>query len=138
MKKIVFMSLLGIVTLSSCKKQLFEKYETDVKNSSQVKNFADLKVSENFDWKTNKAINFQYTGFKTVQPVKTTLTISSVDGKTVFYAGLQLMEENMQTKLVVPNTYTQILVTYGNFAQTFSTKSTQIIFSCLTVTEDEQ
>ncbi len=103
---------------------------------SSAKKFNEIKTSENFDWKTTNELTFNYVGIPTIQPVKTTLTISSEDGKIVFYAGTQDMSSNFQTKLAVPTNMSNIVVKYGAVSKIYSTNVSAISFDILPTLAD--
>lgn len=129
MKKLMILSLIAIVGLTSCKKQLTEKQ--DKPNDNKVTKFSELKTSESFDWKTTNEITFKYVGIPTIEPVRTTLTISSEDGKKIFYAGNQEMAKSFEMKLAVPTNMNNLVVKYGAVSKTFSTSLSQISFDIL-------
>ena len=134
MKKLLILSLLAIVGLSSCKKQFNENQDIP---SNPSKKFSELKASENFDWKTTNAITFKYVGIPTFTPTKTTLSITSEDGKIVYYAGTQDMSSNFETKLAIPSNQSQIIVKYGAVSKTYSTSLSTISFDILPTLDNE-
>lgn len=136
MKKLLLLSLIAFATLTSCKKQLTENQ--DLPKNSLTKKFSELKTTESFDWKTNKELTFNYVGFPTINPVKTTLTISSEDGKVVLYSGMQEMSANLEVKLAIPTNMGTIKVKYGAVEKTYQTNVSKISFDILPVLEIEQ
>jgi len=129
MKKIMILSLFALVGLTSCKKQLNEN--KDLPSNPNPKKFSELKTSESFDWKTTNEVIFSYVGIPTIEPVKTTLTITSEDGKTVLFAGNQEMAKSFQTKLAIPTNMNKVLVKYGAVTKTYNTNVSIISFDIL-------
>lgn len=136
MKKFIILSFLAAISLSACKKNLTDN--TDLPNGNTTKKFSELKTSEGFNWKTNKELTFNYVGFPTINPVKTTLTISSEDGKVVLYSGMQEMSANLEVKLAIPTNMGTIKVKYGAVEKTYQTNVSKISFDILPVLEIEQ
>jgi hypothetical protein len=130
MKKLLIVSMFAIVGLTSCKKQ-FNEHQELPKNVSSAKKFSEIKTSENFDWKTTNEVTFRYIGVPTIEPVKTTLTIISEDGKVVLYSGNQLMSSNFETKLAIPTNMKNIVVKYGAVTKSFNTSLPIIAFDIL-------
>ena len=135
MKNLIILSVFALLGLTSCKKQMNENQDLPNTGSS-AKKFNEIKTSENFDWKTTNELTFNYAGIPTIEPVKTTLTISSEDGKIVFYAGTQEMSSNFQTKLVVPTNMSNIVVKYGAVSKIYSTNVSAISFDILPTLAD--
>ena len=130
MKKLLIVSMFALVGLTSCKKQFNENQDLP-KNVSSAKKFSEIKTSENFDWKTTNEVTFRYIGVPTIEPVKTTLTIISEDGKVVLYSGNQLMSSNFETKLAIPTNMKNIVVKYGAVSKSFNTSLPIIAFDIL-------
>ena len=136
MKKLLIVSFFAIVGLTSCKKQFNENQDLP-KNVAPAKKFSEIKTSENFDWKTTNEITFKYVGIPTIEPVKTTLTISSEDGKTVLFSGNQEMAKSFEMKLAVPTNMNNLVVKYGAVSKTFSTSLPIISFDILPTVTNE-
>jgi hypothetical protein len=132
----LLLSFIAFATLTSCKKQLTE--DQDLPKNSLTKKFSELKTSESFDWKTTKELTFNYVGIQTIQPVKTTLTVSSEDGKVVLFSGLQEMSANFQIKLAIPTNMSTLKVKYGAVEKTYQTNVSAISFDILPTLENEQ
>jgi hypothetical protein len=130
MKKLLIVSFFAIVGLTSCKKQFNENQDLP-KNVAPAKKFSEIKTSENFDWKTTNEITFKYVGIPTIEPVRTTLTISSEDGKKIFYAGNQEMAKSFEMKLAVPTNMNNLVVKYGAVTKTYNTNLPIIAFDIL-------
>lgn len=137
MKKLIIIALIGIASLSSCKKQLLDKYEQEKIDTPTAKKFAEIKADANFDWKTAKKIVFNYQSMQTISEINATLSIMSVDGKVVFYTGNQLMNKDMQLTLIIPAHINEIVVKYGAITKSFSTNSSQVNFNVLPTETNE-
>ena len=135
MKKFIILSFLAAISLTSCKKNLTENQ--DLPTGNNIKKFSELKTSESFDWKTTNELTFNYAGIPTIEPVKTTLTITSEDGKVVLYAGLQEMSANLQIKLAIPTNMNTLKVKYGAVEKTYQTNVSTIAFDILPILENE-
>jgi hypothetical protein len=136
MKKLMIIAAIAIAGLSSCKKSLMEK-ETPVTKTQEVSKFAEIKVQENFDWKTTKEFNLNVSGLETIAPVQGTMKVTSDDGKIVFYQGSHKMNESFATKFMVPAHIKGLNVSFGSITKNFSTLAQQIQFDYLTETTAE-
>jgi hypothetical protein len=101
------------------------------KNVAPAKKFSEIKTSENFDWKTTNEVTFRYVGIPTIGTVKTTLTISSEDGKTVLFSGNQDMAKSFETKLAIPTNMRNLVVKYGAVTKSYNTSLPIIAFDIL-------
>jgi hypothetical protein len=131
MKNLLILASIAVLGLSSCKKDWMEKV-TPATNTQEVSKFSELKVQENFDWKTSKEYNLSVRGLETISPVQGTMIVSSDDGKIIFYQGLHKMNENFNSKFMVPVHIKGLTISFGSITKNFSTLNKQIQFDYLT------
>jgi hypothetical protein len=136
MKKLMIIAAIAIAGLSSCKKSLMEK-ATPVNRTQNASKFAEIKVQENFDWKTTKEFSLNVSGLETIAPVQGTMKVTSDDGKIVFYQGSHKMNESFNVKFLVPSHIKGLNVSFGSITKNFSTLAQQIQFDYLTETTAE-
>jgi hypothetical protein len=131
MKNLLILASIAVLGLSSCKKDWMEKVTPETK-TQEVSKFSELKVQENFDWKTSKEFSLSVTGLQTIAKVNGTLVVTSDDGKITFYQGNHAMDQSFVTKFNVPVHIKGIVVNYGSITKNFSTNSNQIQFDYIT------
>ena len=100
------------------------------------KTMNDLKAPAMFNWSTEIPVEFKITGLPTIVPVKSTLTISRVDG-TPLYSSLHLMDQNLTINLTVPSTETQLVLKYGSVSYPVAIMNKQASFSFIPVIEEK-
>jgi hypothetical protein len=61
MKKLLAIALFGILMGTSCKKETAEF--TPVSNTEKATSTSEIKVSDNFDWKTTKEVSLNLIGY---------------------------------------------------------------------------
>lgn len=128
MKKLLILTVLSLIGLTSCKKNL----ETpDPKNSDQANLFKEIKADENFSWKTSSEITLNVSPLSTPVKIVNTLKVSSADGKTIYLSRLASMDEALIEKLTIPITEKSLKVSFGSISKTFNTTATFIEFDYL-------
>ncbi|MDP1727887.1 MAG: hypothetical protein Q8M15_13970 [Bacteroidota bacterium] len=127
MKKILIIAVIAIFALTACKKTLMDKV-TPPSDPNKVSQFNQIKASANFDWKTTKAIQLNVQGFATQAPINKTLWVTTVDGKTVYFNAMHLMDQNLTAQLAIPSNVQEVLVSYGTISKKYSTQLSSIIF----------
>ena len=122
MKKLVFIFILLIITLISCKK-------VDINPSDTPKPTKELIVNSNFDWKTSKEITLNIIGLKSISPqIQNTLYVKSSIGDTTYYMDILVMNADYIIKFTVPTTETKIVLVYGSKTKTIDLLSNEITF----------
>lgn len=123
MKKLVFIVILLVITLISCKK-------VDVNPSdNSPKSTKELIVNSNFNWKTSKEITLNVIGLKSVNSqIQNTLYVKSSIGDTTYYNDILVMNTDYIIKFTVPTTETKIVLVYGSKTKTIDLLSNEITF----------
>jgi len=122
MKKLVFIFILLIITLISCKK-------VDINPSDTPKPTKELIVNSNFDWKTSKEITLNIIGLKSVNSqILNILYVKSSIGDTTYYMDILVMNADYIIKFTVPTTETKIVLVYGSKTKTIDLLSNEIAF----------
>jgi len=99
--------------LSGCHK------DTDTRPEQPVNSINDLKVNEEFDWKTTRQIVLSVTGMSDLPlEIKKTIRISTTDGGIVFSAQLIDMRQNSQINFSVPTYISDVLIQCGTIQDT--------------------
>jgi hypothetical protein len=129
MNKFFFLFAFIAFGLTSCKKDLIER-ATPV-SSNSVSKFSEIKASETFDWKTSKAITLQVKGFQSISDAKSTLKVTSLDGKIIFYQAAHAMSETFNTQIMVPSHIKDLSISYGSIQKNVSTSINNISFNYL-------
>ncbi|MDZ4668511.1 MAG: hypothetical protein SGJ00_11610 [bacterium] len=133
MKNLMIIAAIAVLGLSSCKKDLMDRVTPTSKTQTQdASKFAEIRVQENFDWKTSKEFTMNVAGLETIAPINSTIKVTSDDGKIVFYQGLHGMNESFQTKFMVPAHIKGIIVSFGSISKNYGTLAKQIQFNYLT------
>lgn len=108
MKKLLAIAFVTLLLGTSCKKEMFEEKNltsTPTKSSNATKT-ADLKVSENFDWKTTQATKITLTGYANAR-----VQILSLSGEVLETSRLET-NKAYTTLLTLPKTEKKILLSY--------------------------
>lgn len=133
MKNLIILASIAVLGLSSCKKDWIEKVTPkDNGQTTATSKFSDLKVQESFDWKTSKEFTLKVNGLQTIGETNGTFTVTSDDGKIVFYQGNHTMNQNFVTTFMVPVHIKGLVVKFGSISKNFSTLAQQIQFDYLT------
>ena len=128
MKKNIFIKwiplvvILGVLTLSGCKKT-----ESSVSPETPQTIF-DLKVSLDFNWKTVKAVTVNISGLPVPVKVRNTFYVKSADGKAIYYNDLLEMDQNYTIQVSVPSYETQIVASYGTISKTLDISGSTVSF----------
>jgi len=123
MKKLVFLMVLLVMTLFSCRKM-----DIDPINNNPVPT-TELQASSSFDWKTSKDITLNIIGMKDINPnISNILYVKSSNGDTIYYNDLLVMINNYTIKFAVPTTETNVIVIYGSKTQMIDLLSNTITF----------
>ncbi|MCF8255351.1 MAG: hypothetical protein K9H61_01740 [Bacteroidia bacterium] len=130
MKNTVLVGLLAIGMMASCKKDLIEKFNEDhaTSQTTKVSSFNQIKASETFDWSTTKKVTLNVTGLKTMVPIKNTLKVTDVDGKTVYHSANLAMDESVNFQLDLPTSVAEVIINFGSISKKLSTTSGKIEF----------
>jgi hypothetical protein len=121
--------------LSSCKKDLIESADLSTPQTV-TSDFKKLKVSADFDWNTNKVVDFKVVGLQTMATINRTLIVSSLDGKQIYFNSLHQMDQNLQTRFTMPKNIKSVKVTYGTIEKVVNSVSSEISFDFIPVSAD--
>ncbi|MCG9880247.1 MAG: hypothetical protein MH472_06585 [Bacteroidia bacterium] len=107
MKKLLAIAFVTVVLGSSCKKEfLEEKYQAAPAKTSNATKTADLKVSENFDWKTTQNISLTLTGYANAR-----VQILTTQGEVIETSRLET-NKSYTTVLTLPKTEKKVILSY--------------------------
>ncbi|OYU96359.1 MAG: hypothetical protein CFE21_08150 [Bacteroidetes bacterium B1(2017)] len=113
MKKITNILLIALVlqvSLSSCKKNLVDKYEETKPTNVTAKSVKEIKAPANFNWNTSNTVSFTFKGISG-DARKSTLTITD-DNNNILFRKLQPASENYTGNLELPAHVNKINVKY--------------------------
>lgn len=126
MKKLIIATYLIVVGMSACKKDLVTRYEelNQNQNSSKtIEKLSDVKVSDNFDWKTTKNIDLTLTGY-----ANSLVEVISEDG-TVLEKAMLKTNEPYITKINMPSANGKIYLKYMGQNIPLETSAKQVSYT---------
>jgi hypothetical protein len=127
-KSKLFAGLALVIAVSACTKvKDVEINPTVVKPAS----FKEIKVSDNFLWKTTASISIHVQGFNSIVPVTKTFIVSSEDQKEVYYAANALMSESFKAQFSLPTYVKKVKVNYGTISKLIDVNANSINFDYL-------
>jgi hypothetical protein len=107
MKNLITFALLAILSLSSCKKNLEDKFnETNESKNTKAKNTSELVVAENFNWETSKITNLKLIANENYPAV-----IYSLEGELVAKTMVLAGKENL-VPITLASTQKQVRVVF--------------------------
>lgn len=124
-KHILTLIILGATFLTSCKKDLVEKYDQS-KNVAKVvaKNTNEVKAPENFSWNTNRIITITSTPI--INDVRVAvLKVTSTEG-VVLFTQLHKVKDPINLKLEIPSIYEKVNVVFCGIQKTYDTKGGKV------------
>lgn len=104
MKKLITLALFGILMGSSCKKETTEF--APVKNAPKATSTSEMKVNDNFNWKTTKDVSLDLIGYANAPVI-----ITRMSGEIVEKAFLST-NAKYNTIVSVPSTDKQVILLY--------------------------
>jgi hypothetical protein len=128
MKKLLILTVISLIGLTSCKKNLETPEE---KSSVQAKSFKEIKTNDQFSYNTSNEITLNVSPMITPNRIVNTLRVSSTDGKTIYISRLASMDEALTEKFIIPSTEKSLTVSFGSIRKTFNTTATLIEFDYL-------
>jgi len=128
MKKLLILTVISLIGLTSCKKNLETPEE---KSSVQAKSFKEIKTNDQFSYNTRNEITLNVSPMITPNRIVNTLRVSSTDGKTIYISRLASMDEALTEKFIIPSTEKSLTVSFGSIRKTFNTTATLIEFDYL-------
>jgi hypothetical protein len=127
-KFIILISDITIVSLTSCEKSV------DIAPNPQT-NIEYIKFDDTFNWSTGSPVTLNITGLPTVVSVKNTLTISLLNGSTVF-TQLHSLDQDLVINLTIPSTEKELMLKYGSATYTVPVVNNKADFSFIPVIQD--
>ncbi|MFZ4797813.1 MAG: hypothetical protein ACOYMA_09985 [Bacteroidia bacterium] len=125
-----------LVAASSCTKI---KSVEEVPNTSKPTSFKEIKVTDNFKWKTTNSITLNVQGFEGITPTANTFIVSSEDKKDVYFASNTLMSESFKANFDLPIHVKKVSVNFGTISKVLDVNANNINFDyLLPVTEEIQ
>lgn len=91
-----------VLALISCSKEV-EKQDLSANASSSL----DLKVPENFDWKTTQEVEVEFKALPGAPALPKTLVVSMPDGRVLAKRSINLSED-LELKLTLPASLSQV------------------------------
>lgn len=114
-----------LVGISSCTKI---KSVEEMPNTSKPSSFKEIKVSNNFTWKTTNSIMLNVEGFETLYPISNTFIVTSEDQKEVYFASNTLMSENFKAEFSLPIHVKKIKVNFGTISKLMDVNANNLTF----------
>lgn len=100
-------------------------------NTSKPTNFKEIKVSDNFTWKTTNSITINVQGFESISPITNTFIISSEDQKDVYYSSNTLMSESFKANFDLPIHVKKLNVNFGTISKVIDVNNNELTFDYL-------
>ena len=121
-KSIVFASVVLLINVWSCNERDFENPNGDTSG--------ELIADPAFDWATTTKVEIEITALALPVDISRKMTLSTDDG-SVFYAGLQKMNENFALSVELPNHSKSVTMTYGDIEKTLELTGSALRFDYL-------
>lgn len=123
----LIVGLILLVLASSC---------TKIKNaelvpSTKASNFKEIKVTDNFKWKTTNSITLNVQGFTSISPISNTFVVSSEDRKEVYFTSNTLMSESFTANFDLPIHLKKVMINLGSISKVVDVNTNSINFDYL-------
>jgi hypothetical protein len=113
-KSIIF-ALSLVLTLASCSKEE-DIMDSEFNTASQVEQFSDLQVSDNFDWNTSREVELTVNGLPTQLEINKLISVEDGSGN-VLYTQVWKMSDTGKMRFSIPAHLSQINVRYGKIVK---------------------
>ena len=128
-RNVIWATVVIIICHSSCNVKDLESPRDNLKN--------EMKADLNFSWSTTKQVTIEIKGLQLPVPILRKLTLSTgEDG--VFYSGTQLMNENFNYSVELPNHIHSISMQFGEIMKTREVTENKISFDYLPADLDNE
>ncbi|QTN39084.1 hypothetical protein HZ996_08035 [Cryomorphaceae bacterium] len=124
MRKLAFITIAALVSLSACKKD----DEEPVNNNPD--DFRDMVVSDSFDWRSTDEVTLNVEGLVTDHPASSTLYVSKLGGAMLVKRYVSI-DETFSLELTLPSTEDQLVVRFNTIVDTVDVVNGQADFSYL-------
>ncbi len=108
-KRLLAVSGIGLIWLASCTQQA----ETPQPATPRPNKFSEIKAADNFRWMSEKQVTINLEGFPTIEPVTSTLTIMTEDGRVLMNQAYTL-DENGTFRVLVPASEDKLKLKFGS------------------------
>ena len=122
--------LLGIISMSSCKKDVELQKENPVIPGSAA-SFKEMKVNPAFNWKSARVVSLKIEALILPIKISNTLVVKAESGEVIFKK-LQNMDEAYIGYLTLPNSINKVVVSFGSITKTVDIVSNTINFNFVT------
>ena len=119
MKKLVLILAILAFGLTACQKD-FDPIESPEEENQATMD--DLKVGENFDWKTTKNVAIEVQGTK-----KNVIQVKSLQGDT--YIKAMMNENKFSSRLTIPSYTDEVVLTYNGLTRNVPIVDNKISFN---------
>ena len=126
--RILFIAGAGLIWLSSCT----QPAEAPQPAAPRPTKFSEIKAADNFRWMSEKQVTINLTGFPTIEPVTSILTIMTEDDRVLMNQSYTL-DENGSFRVLVPASESKLKLKFGsiekevNVAETVNTDLLPVI-----------
>jgi hypothetical protein len=126
---ILMILVVSAATFTGCKKDI------DNPAPSNASSLTELKASPTFSWSTGTPVTVSIQGLPTVVQIKSTLSISLMDG-SVLYSALHEMNRDITFSLVIPSTENVLVLKYGSQSYDVPVVNNNAYFSFIPVVDN--
>lgn len=112
--------VLGLLSLTQCLK-------TEDPAPTEATKTTELSISPAFDWSLSGDVEFSVIGIPGAVDNKKTLVVHS-EG-SVYFKELYNINQNINRIIHIPASVENVIVTYGNYAQTFDISGGKIVLN---------
>ncbi len=116
--------LMGIISVTSCKKDVELQKET----STAPNSFKEIKADPTFNWKSTKVISLNVIAADPAIEISNTLFVKTENGE-VLLSKLQKMNEAYIGKLTVPSKTEKVIISYGSIVKTISVTNGNVVMN---------
>lgn len=122
--------LLGIISMSSCKKDVELQKENPIIPGSAA-SFKEMKVNPAFNWKSSRVVTLKIEASNTPIKISNTLVVKTENGEVIFKK-LQNMDETYIGYLTLPNNMKKVVISFGSISKSVDIVSNTIDFNFVT------
>ena len=90
--------------------------DSEFNTASQVEQFSDLQVSDNFDWNTSREVELTVNGLPTQLEINKLISVEDGSGN-VLYTQVWKMSDTGKMRFSIPAHLSQINVRYGKIVK---------------------
>ncbi len=123
MKNLIYLTLLILLVSTSCKKDLYDKYNANPKVKKTVNSTGEMVVDKDFDWKTSRDVSINLTG-----TASSPVLITTLDGK-IIEKSMLTDNQTYHTVISIPSTEKSVIFHYMGKLITVEVKQSTLSYN---------